>query len=139
MSKDIISTGRIAERIRHVRGENVLLGSDLNRNQDRFSSDFMSQLTTEAERLIFQIGRSKGRGGRRHRPHASIEQGVAKLSSFLKSERAGERTRFACWRWRPRHRERFLQSRSSAFRIRCKRGSLARRRKGHARRVRSPK
>src|SRR6266700_1393590 len=88
MSKDIISIGRIAERIRHVRGENVLLGSDLNRNQDRFSSDFVFQLTTEAKRFIFQIGRSKGRGGRRHRPPAFMEQGVAMLSSVLNSDRA---------------------------------------------------
>ncbi len=96
MSKDIISIGRIAERIRHVRGENVLLGSDLNRNQDRFSSDFVFQLTTEAKRFIFQIGISKGQGGRRHFPHAFTEQGVAMLSSVLNSELGCSGRRVAC-------------------------------------------
>lgn len=38
--------------------------------------------------MIFQIGRSKGRGGRRHRPYAFTEQGIAMLSSVLNSDRA---------------------------------------------------
>jgi DNA-binding PadR family transcriptional regulator len=42
----------------------------------------------ETENLIFQSGRSKGRGGRRHQPYAFTEQGVAMLSSVLNSERA---------------------------------------------------
>ena len=104
MNKEIIPIERIAQRIRHLRGERVLFDSDLaqlygvttgnlnkavNRNRDRFPSDFMFQLTAEeAKHLIFQIGRSKGRGGRRHRPHAFTEQGVAMLSSVLNSERA---------------------------------------------------
>jgi hypothetical protein len=37
---------------------------------------------------MFQSGRSKQRGGRRHNPHAFTEQGVAMLSSVLRSERA---------------------------------------------------
>jgi hypothetical protein len=104
MNKEIIPIERIAQRIRHLRGEKVLFDSYLaqlygvttgnlnkavNRNRDRFPSDFMFQLTAEeAKHLIFQIGRSKGRGGRRHRPHAFTEQGVAMLSSVLNSERA---------------------------------------------------
>jgi DNA-directed RNA polymerase sigma subunit (sigma70/sigma32) len=49
----------------------------------------MFRLTAdEAEDLIFQIGRSKGRGGRRHRPYAFTEQGIAMLSSVLNSVRA---------------------------------------------------
>lgn len=104
MKKEIIPIERIARSIRYLRGEKVLLDSDLgqlygvttgnlnkavNRNRDRFPSDFMFQLTTgEAEHLIFQIGRSKGRGGRRHRPYAFTEQGVAMLSSILNSETA---------------------------------------------------
>jgi DNA-binding PadR family transcriptional regulator len=59
------------------------------RNQARFPEDFTFQLTDrETESLIFQSGRSKGRGGRRHRPYAFTEQGVAMLSSVLNSERA---------------------------------------------------
>lgn len=49
----------------------------------------MYQITaSEAEDLIFQFGRAKGRGGRRHLPYAFTEQGVAMLSSVLRSERA---------------------------------------------------
>jgi hypothetical protein len=104
MSKKIIPIERIAQRIRHLRGEKVLFDSDLaqlygvttgnlnkavNRNRHRFPSDFMFQLTAEeAKRLIFQFGISKSRGGRRHMPYAFTEQGVAMLSSVLNSERA---------------------------------------------------
>jgi hypothetical protein len=104
MKKEITQIERIARSIRYLRGEKVLLDSDLaelygvttgnlnraaSRNRDRFPSDFVFRLTTEeTEHLIFQIGRSKGRGGRRHRPYAFTEQGVAMLSSALNSERA---------------------------------------------------
>jgi len=65
------------------------LNKAVKRNQGRFPGDFMFQLTDkETESLIFQSGRSKGRGGRRHRPYAFTEQGVAMLSSVLNSERA---------------------------------------------------
>src|SRR5437016_14158413 len=61
----------------------------MRRNRERFPSDLMCQRTAaEAESLIFQFGISKGRGGRRHRPYAFTEQGVAMLSSVLSSERA---------------------------------------------------
>jgi hypothetical protein len=76
MKKEIIPIERIARSIRYLRGEKVLLDSDLaqlygvttgnlnkavNRNRDRFPSDFVFRLTTEeTEHLIFQIGRSKG-------------------------------------------------------------------------------
>jgi hypothetical protein len=61
------------------------------RNQQRFPPDFMFQLTdAEVMALIFQSGRSNQRGGRRHNPYAFTEQGVAMLSSVLRSERAGQ-------------------------------------------------
>jgi hypothetical protein len=104
MNKGIVSAEQIALRIRLFRGQKVLLDSDLarlygvttgnlnkavNRNRERFREDFVFQLTAEeAQNLIFQIGRSKGRGGRRHLPYAFTEQGVAMLSSVLQSERA---------------------------------------------------
>jgi len=51
-------------------------------------SDVRSQLTAE-EALRCQIGTSKaGRGGRRYRPYAFTEQGVAMLSGVLKGKRA---------------------------------------------------
>lgn len=49
----------------------------------------MFQLTAEeVEALRYQFGTSNGRGGRRYRPYAFTEQGVAMLSSVLRSERA---------------------------------------------------
>src|SRR5438874_8664271 len=119
MNKELIVIRQVAKVIRVIRGEKVLLDFDLaplygvttgnlnkalRRNRERFPSDFMFQLTAaEAESLIFQFGRAKGRGGRRHRPYAFTEQGVAMLSSLW----PGSRTRLACWRRCPRHRELF--------------------------------
>jgi hypothetical protein len=104
MKGEIIPAERVMHSIRYVRGHRVLLDSDLaslygvttgnlnkavNRNRVRFPPDFMFRLAAdEAEDLIFQIGRSKGRGGRRHRPYAFTEQGIAMLSSVLNSMRA---------------------------------------------------
>ena len=104
MSKEVVSIEHIARSIFVIRGQKVMLDYDLarlygvttgnlnkavNRNRGRFPSDFMCQLSAEeAERLIFQFGISKGRGGRRHLPHAFTEQGVAMLSSVLNGERA---------------------------------------------------
>jgi len=49
----------------------------------------MYQLTQEeAGALRSQFVTSKGRGGRRYLPYAFTEQGVAMLSSVLRSERA---------------------------------------------------
>ena len=95
------------ERLIHLaRGEKVLLDADLavlygvttgalnravKRNATRFPKDFMFQLTAEeAEILKCQIGiSSMGHGGRRRSlPYAFTEQGVAMLSSVLRSERA---------------------------------------------------
>jgi hypothetical protein len=87
MNKQIVSAEQIALRIRPRRGQKVPLDSDLsrlygvttgnlnkavNRNRYRLPAVFVFQLTTaEAQNLIFQIGRSKGRGGRRHLPSPS--------------------------------------------------------------------
>jgi ORF6N domain len=78
------------------------------RNRQRFPDDFVFELTSEefaglrsqtvisnpassggASRLRSQVVTSKtGRGGRRYRPYAFTEQGVAMLSSVLRSTRA---------------------------------------------------
>jgi hypothetical protein len=59
------------------------------RNLQRFPPDFMFQLTQkEYEALRSQIVISKGKGGRRYLPYVFTEQGVAMLSSVLRSERA---------------------------------------------------
>jgi hypothetical protein len=59
------------------------------RNRKRFPKDFMFQLTEEEfENLKSQIVTSSWGGLRRARPYAFTEQGVAMLSSVLKSTRA---------------------------------------------------
>ena len=104
MSKAIIPMQQIAKSIYLLRGQRAILDFELaplysvttgnlnkavNRNRERFPTDFMFQLTpAETDHLIFQFGRSKRRGGRRHLPYAFSEEGVAMLSSVLKSERA---------------------------------------------------
>jgi hypothetical protein len=100
----VIPTGRIANAILVFRGQRVLLDASLaamymvqtktlnqavRRNRKRFPADFMFQLTTaETVSLRSQIVTSSSHGGRRHRPYVFTEQGVAMLSSVLKSERA---------------------------------------------------
>jgi hypothetical protein len=67
------------------------LNRAVRRNTNRFPADFMFQLTVaEAENLKCQIGISSfGHGGRRRSLlYAFTEQGVAMLSSVLRSERA---------------------------------------------------
>jgi hypothetical protein len=59
------------------------------RNLDRFPDDFMFQLTAdEWENLWSQSVTSSSWGGRRSSPYAFTEQGVAMLSSVLRSPRA---------------------------------------------------
>jgi hypothetical protein len=103
-AQTLIQAERIQRLILLVRGQKTMLDRDLaalygvttgnlnkavKRNRDRFPADFMFQLNEqEAMDLIFQIGRSKGRGGRRHLPFAFTEQGVAMLSSVLRSKQA---------------------------------------------------
>jgi hypothetical protein len=59
------------------------------RNANRFPTDFMFRLTKqEFEDLRRQSGISSKWGGRRYAPYAFTEQGVAMLSSVLRSERA---------------------------------------------------
>lgn len=69
-----------------------LLNRAVKRNIDRFPDDFRFQLTkAEYETLRCQNGISKndnitdGRGGRRYMPYAFTEQGIAMLSSVLRS------------------------------------------------------
>jgi hypothetical protein len=99
-----LTVERIARSIMTVRGCKVLLDSDLaelygvdtrvlnqavRRNASRFPSDFMFQLTAEdVGNLKSQTVTSRSWGGRRKRPSAFTEQGVAMLSSVLRSPRA---------------------------------------------------
>lgn len=72
--------------------ETRTLLQQVKRNSHRFPDDFTFQLSEdELAVLTSQSVMSKkkqGRGGRRTRPYAFTEQGVAMLSSVLRSERA---------------------------------------------------
>src|SRR5881398_3706167 len=99
-----IPAEKIERRILLLRGEKVILSSDLaelygvqpkvlvqavKRNIDRFPQDFMFQLSDqEFHNLKSQIVTSSWGGLRRAKPYAFTEQGVAMLSSVLRSKRA---------------------------------------------------
>jgi hypothetical protein len=62
----------------------------MKRNSERFPEDFAFQLSAEEwDSLRCQIGiSSEAHSGRRFAPYVFTEQGVAMLSSVLRSERA---------------------------------------------------
>lgn len=105
MGQVIIPTERIENKIFLIRGKKVMLDRDLallysvatkvlnqavKRNSERFPDDFMFQLSPEeGENLKSQIVTSSSAwGGTRYNAFAFTEQGVAMLSSILKSKRA---------------------------------------------------
>ena len=103
---NLIPIEKIEKAIYVIRGEKVMLDRDLaklydvstaafnqaeRRNRERFPEDFMFQLTSaevaELNRSQIVIGSEKHRDPR-YRPYAFTEQGVAMLSSVLRSKRA---------------------------------------------------
>ena len=105
----IVHNKEIQSMIYTFRGRQVMLDSDLamlykvetkylnrqrNRNAERFPEDFCFQLSKEEyEILRCQNVTSKnenGSGGRRYLPYVFTEQGIAMLSSVLKSEVAAK-------------------------------------------------
>ncbi len=69
--------------------ETKVLNQAVRRNADRFPDDFMFRLSPEEVfNLKSQIVTSSLWGGRRKRPNAFTEHGVAMLSSVLRSSRA---------------------------------------------------
>jgi phage regulator Rha-like protein len=71
--------------------ETKALTRAVRRNVERFPDDFMFQLTAqEFDLLRRQFGTSSAWGGRRYRPLVFTEQGVAMLSSVLRSRKAVE-------------------------------------------------
>ena len=100
----VIQPERIEEAILLVRGQRVMLDRDLaalygvetknlnkavRRNAERFPADFMFQLTAEeAESLRFQFGTLKRGQHSKYLPQVFTQEGVAMLSSVLRSPRA---------------------------------------------------
>lgn len=104
-TRDLVtSLASIEGRIHSVRGHRVMLDADLarlyrvttsdlnksvHRNIARFPSDFSFMVPwKEMRSLMFQIGISNSRGGRRKPVRVFTEHGVAMLSSVLRSPRA---------------------------------------------------
>ena len=105
----LVPSERIEKRILLLRGQKVMLSADLaalyevepraliqavKRNSERFPADFMFQLTAR-EALSLRASRSRSqivilkRGQNiKYLPYAFTEQGVAMLSTVLKSKRA---------------------------------------------------
>jgi hypothetical protein len=99
------SMSRIDRSVMRLRGVNAMLDADLaalyqvdvkvlnqavKRHRDRFPSDFMFRLSAQETRSLRSqtVTSNSGRGGRRYAPYAFTEQGVAMLSSVLRSGRA---------------------------------------------------
>ncbi len=112
-SSSLIPVEKIEKAIYLIRGEKVMLDSDLaqlygvttkrlneqvNRNHERFPEDFMFQLTVEettaltsqiaGSNLRSQIATSRTHGGRRYRPYAFMEHGSIMAANVLNSEGA---------------------------------------------------
>ena len=102
--KDLVEGSGIERKILIIRGHRVMLDVHLaglyrvgtkvlkravSRNRDRFPDDFMFRLTLEETRILrCQIG-TLGRGQySKYLPMVFTEQGVAMLSSVLRSKRA---------------------------------------------------
>lgn len=105
-SRSVCLPTTIESRIVRVRGAAVLLDAHLaelygvatkvllqavRRNAARFPADFAFQLTDQevaALRSQFVTSKRVGKGGRRYRPYVFTEQGIAMLSSVLRSPTA---------------------------------------------------
>ncbi|MCP4657063.1 MAG: ORF6N domain-containing protein [bacterium] len=101
----IIPIERIASQIYLIRGQKVMLDFDLaalygvptkalnqavTRNRERFPEDFMFRLTTEEWNRSQSVTGSQKHRDPRHPPRALTQEGVAMISSVLRSKRAVE-------------------------------------------------
>jgi len=104
--KSLVPVERIEKAILLIRGQKVMLDADLaelygvetrvlvqavKRNIERFPEDFMLQLSKEEVDFLRSqiVTLKKGRGQHsKYLPYAFTEQGVAMLSSVLRSRRA---------------------------------------------------
>jgi hypothetical protein len=99
----VVSTVEIERHILWVRHEKVMLDADLaslyqvetkvlvqavKRNIERFPKDFMFQLSKDEFANLRSQDVTSSWGGRRYPPYVFTEQGVAMLSSVLRSKRA---------------------------------------------------
>jgi hypothetical protein len=103
VSKSLVKndSGDIIDKILTIRGQRVMLDSDLallyqvetkalkravKRNIERFPPDFMFELTKEETNILRCQNGTSSWGGSRYLPYAFTEQGVAMLSTVLSSK-----------------------------------------------------
>lgn len=99
----LVPLERVASQIYLIRGERVILDEDLaalygvetrtlnqavTRNRERFPEDFMFRLTSEEFEILRSQTVTSSWGGRRYAPRAFTQEGVAMLSSVLRSKQA---------------------------------------------------
>lgn len=101
----VVQNKDIQNMIYNIRNKQVMIDSDLamlyqvetkylnrqkSRNSDRFPEDFCFQLTKEEYEILrcqnVTSKKEKGSGGRRYLPYVFTEQGIAMLSTVLKSK-----------------------------------------------------
>src|SRR5690348_12054393 len=102
-TRALATASRIEESILVLRGQKVLLDATLadlygvqtkvlvqavKRNRSRFPDDFLFELTNHEVTILRSQIVTSSWGGRRYSPFAFTEQGVAMLSSVLKSPQA---------------------------------------------------
>lgn len=108
-SEPVANSGQLPEvidikpMIRVIRGQQVIIDRDLallygvetrvlnqavKRNSERFPDDFMFQLSKEDVEILKSQNVTSSWGGDRRLPYAFTEQGIAMLSSVLKSQTA---------------------------------------------------
>jgi hypothetical protein len=104
VSAALVTVEAVQQRIAFFRDQRVILDADLaamygvetrtlvqavKRNLDRFPDDFMFRLNDDEFKILRSQGvMSSSWGGRRSAPYAFTEQGVAMLSSVLRSKQA---------------------------------------------------
>lgn len=103
----IVDEMSLREKIYEVRGEQVMMDSDLaelygyetrylnlqvKHNLKRFPDDFMFQLTQEEYETLMLKNSTSNRGGRRSLPFVFTEQGIYQLATVLKGEIAEQQS-----------------------------------------------
>ncbi len=104
---EIVNSGEITAKIYEIRGQKVMLDSDLaelyqvetkrineavRRNADRFPKDFVFEIVDEEYEILRSQFATSSWGGKRYAPKVFTEQGVYMLATILKSKVATEVT-----------------------------------------------
>ena len=110
MKREIVNFNSVEDRIMEVRGEKVILDSDVaalygvetrvvnqavRNNPEKFPKGYIINIDKQEFTVLtskFLISSENEHGGRRHMPKAFTEKGLYMLATILKSERATQAT-----------------------------------------------